>query len=311
MVENNGLPEPQPVEETSGQDSTWRTTDPPSPSQTSGTREEDRVCTDCSVPFTAVIEERMLLGRPFTLGDRQTCPECRQRTQEEDERQEEARLAEEVAGIREDFRRRSGLPIRFWHSTFDAWPGLEWPETRAMQSVRKWIRELPERPVGYPSLILHSPEPGHGMSTLAACAINYLIDTWPIDPRQPIMPVRYETGPGLGLRVRDTYSIRPGEESWRETEADVYATLRGVKLLVLDDVGDSEKEPRSEHTRRVYFHLLDLRYRDNLPLLIITNSDGEDLKSHIGAFAYDRLSEMSGRIVRVAGQTRAQRRKRS
>jgi DNA replication protein DnaC len=303
MVENNGQPEQ--VEERSGPGSTWRTTDPPSPSR----REEDRDCSDCGAPFTAVIEEVPLLGRTMTLGDRSTCPACRQKAQEEDEREERERQVEEIAGIREDFRRRSGLPIRFWHSTFDAWPGLEWPETRAMQSVRKWIRELPERPVGYPSLILHSPEPGHGMSTLAGCAINYLIDTWPIDPRQPVLPVRYETGPGLGLRVRTSYNIRPGED-WRETEGEVYDSLRGMKLLVLDDVGDSEKEPRSEHTRRVYFHLLDLRYRDNLPLLIITNSDGDDLRSHIGAFAYDRLSEMSGRIVRVAGQTRAQRRKR-
>lgn len=300
MVENNGQPETGP-ETGAGFRLMHPRTRPPE------RREEERVCTSCSTPFTAVIEFRTIAGREMTFGDRSACPPCREKQLEEEELEAERGREEEIALIRESLRRRAGVPQKFWDLTFDKWvEEREWKQTRAFKTVRRWVRDLPDPPLGYPSLILHSPK-GHGKSALVACAMNYLVDTWPVDPRSPVLPVRYETGPSLGLRVRATYNMREGDVQWRETEAEVYDSLRGVKLLVLDDVGDSEKEPKSAHTKRVYFHLIDLRYRDDLPVLLCTNSIGQELESMIGEYAYDRLLEMAERVVTVAGFTRAQR----
>ena len=251
-----------------------------------------------------------MVGHDFTLGDWDECADCREDRRQAEEHQAEEARQEEIAAVREDFRRRAGLPGHFWTQTFDSWL-LEkgWKETRVFQAVRRWARNMPDPPVGYPSLVLHSPKPGPGKTTLAACVINHLIGEWPVDPRQPVLPVRYETGPDLNQRVRATYNIRDGDVEWRETEWEVYNSLRGVKLLVLDDVGDPRKEPRSDHTQRVYFHLIDLRYRDDLPILLCTNSDGPELEALIGPYAYDRIVEMAGRVIKVSGHSRAQRRK--
>ena len=170
--------------------------------------------------------------------------------------------------------------------------------------MRKWATEFPEDPRGYPSLILYSSAPGPGKTTLAACVINHLIDRWNGDPdNRPALPVRYETGPSLNLRVRGTYNSRPDDGPWRETEAEVYVSLKGVKLLVLDDVGDPDKEAPTEHTRRVYFHVIDQRYCEPLPVLLVTNSQEKQLEAVMGKYNVDRVIGMAGMVLTVSGKT--------
>ncbi len=268
-------------------------------------REESRKCSACGAEFTVHLKTRNFMGRPYIWGDWQECAPClaAREAQEEEEQARNVLLA-----VRQDFRRRCGLPRKYLPETFAAWEERGWTRSRAFHQVRRWAQSFPEIPAGYPSLILHSEMPGTGKTTLAACAINALIHRWEGGPDHPVLPVLYETGPSLNIRVRATYNIRPDEAPWRETEREMYQSLRWVDLLVLDDVGDPDKEHASDHTRRLYFHIIDQRYGDGLPVLLVTNSQGEELEKIMGKYAVDRLAEMAGgQIITVAGKTRQQR----
>jgi len=268
-------------------------------------REESRECSSCGAEFTARLKTGNIMGRPYIYGDWHECAPCLA-AREVQEEEEQARNV--LMAVRQDFRRRCGLPGKYLPETFAAWEERGWPRSRAFHQVRRWAQSFPEIPAGYPSLILHSEMPGTGKTTLAACAINALINRWEGGPDRPVLPVLYETGPSLNIRVRATYNIRPDEAPWRETEAEMYRSLCWVGLLVLDDVGDPDKEPASDHTRRIYFHIIDKRYGDGLPVLLVTNSQGEELKKIMGKYAVDRLAEMAGgQIITVAGKTRQQR----
>ncbi|KKL74491.1 hypothetical protein LCGC14_2064350 [marine sediment metagenome] len=248
------------------------------------------------------------MGRPYVYGDWHECVPCRAAREEQEAQEAEEQARNAILAARQDLRRRCGLPRKYWHETFAAWEERGWPRSRAFHKVRRWAQEFPSIPAGYPSLILHSELPGTGKTTLAACAINALINRWEGGPDHPVLPVLYETGPSLNIRVRSTYNIRPDEAPWRETEREMYRNLCWVNLLVLDDVGDPDKEPASDHTRRLYFHIINQRYNDGLPVLLVTNSGGEELEKIMGKYAVDRLSEMTGGdIITVDGKTRKQR----
>jgi len=272
------------------------------------TGEESRTCKSCGAEFNLRLVTRSLLGRAMVFGDRQECPSCRSAREDGETReaQVQARLAR--LGAQEDFRRRSGLPRRYWPETFARWEERGWPRSRAYLEARRWVEELPDNPAGYRSLILYSRLPGVGKTTLAACVVNALIGRWEGGAERAVLPVRYETGPSLNIRVRATYDVRPDQAPWRETEAEMYRSLRGVRLLVLDDVGDPDKEPPSDHTRRLYFHVVDQRYGDGLPVLLVTNSQGRELEQVMGRYTVDRLYEMAeGKTFTLLGKTRKQR----
>lgn len=271
-------------------------------------REEMRTCRTCGAEFTARLVRQQLLGRALVFGNRQECDPCLEAREKAETREAKAQAKLRCLKVREDFRRRSGLFSKYWQETFASWEERGWLRSRAYVQVRHWAEGFPESPMGYPSLILYSKVPGVGKTTLAACVVNSLINRWEGDPDRAVLPVRYETGPSLNIRIRATYDIRPDQAPRRETEEEVYRSLRGVSLLILDDVGDPDKEPPSEHTRRVYFQVIDQRYADGLPVLLITNSQGQELERVLGPYTLDRLAEMAGgSIITVSGKTRRQR----
>lgn len=266
-------------------------------------------CLNCNAEFEA--EVRMLMGRDVST---KCCSDCREAL-EEIHRQEEAdHLELGKQRIRDGWRRAAKIPPRFADETFARWEQRGWRRHTAYKTVRDWVEEFPADPVGYPSLVLYSEHPGHGKTTLAACVANHLIDRWDGNPElpYPVAPVRYETGPGLGIRIRASYNLNAQTDGleerdlFRETEASIYQGFNGPPLLILDDVGDSRKEPATDHTARVYFQIINQRYQANLPLLLITNSRGQTLVDFMGQYAVDRIHEMAGgKWLSVPGRTRA------
>ena len=177
--------------------------------------------------------------------------------------------------LRHRWRQKSGLPHNYWDKTFSTWKGKH----KAFESVKKWAEEFPmTRPFRYPSLFLYSASNGVGKSHLAASVANHLIERWQGNIEdEPACPVRYETGPSLLLRIRDSYEKVEGKKL--ETEADIYRSLRGTSLLIVDDIG---KEKTSAHTSQVYFHIIDQRYSDGLPVMFISNLSMPEIGAFLG-----------------------------
>jgi len=219
------------------------------------------------------------------------CPEC-SATQEDDES-----VRQEREGLQDALRKRwvkeCGLHPLYWDKTFESW------ETRRQLSEKvaiclSYADSFPvdSIPFKHPSLWLYSKKSGLGKTHMAAAVMHRIIIRWNGEPEGAACPVRYETGPSLQLRVRRSYNLLRDPDVWEETEADIYDALRGVPLLVLDDVGDTQKEPASDNSRRVYFHIIDQRYSDGLPVFLCSNVDMKGLEKVMGAATVDRLREM-------------------
>ncbi len=263
---------------------------------------EELECGTCGQKFTGEV-------RVFRFGTTERkvypreCPECKQKTEERErlEAEEENRL--KLVAQREKWRRSCGIPQWMVTKRFENF------ELALQKAAYKIATEYANglnlgKPIGYHSLILYSQENGVGKTHLVIAIANRAIDNWGGNPDCSACPIRFESGPGLIRRIRATYNIGLDAYHEREREEDIYNQLRGVRLLILDDVG---KENPSAHTREVYFYIIDERYKAGLPVVITSNLPLEgkpSLCDLMGPSTVDRLIGMTrGRIIELKGKS--------
>lgn len=99
----------------------------------------------------------------------------------------------------------------------------------------------------------------------------------------------YLTCAGLIRAVRATWS-RDSER----TEVDVLRELGTVALLVIDEVGVSGG---TDNEQALIFDVLDRRYRDMRPTILLTNLDKAGFKVFVGDRVYDRLTETARWVI--------------
>ena len=92
--------------------------------------------------------------------------------------------------------------------------------------------------------------------------------------------------------------LRAIRETWRrnseQSENAVIEKYRGTGLLILDEVGVSFG---SEAEKVQLFDVLDGRYRDMRPTVIVSNLNGNELKKALGPRLYDRLMHNGSDVV--------------
>jgi DNA replication protein DnaC len=263
-------------------------------------------CETCGSDFegevtTYYIGERERRVKPWE------CPACRERREAEEAAEREEWLKQARAEQRERWRRKCGIPAHLLErSTFDSFePGFQ---DKALKNCLKYAQGLNlDEPRGYRSLILYSPRPGVGKTHLMVAIANYAIDHWNGEPEvdrwgSPAArcPIRFEKGPGLVLRIRATYSIRE-KDNHHEREEDIYNQLKGVKLLLLDDVG---KEKPSDFTRQLYWSVIDERVTSGLPVVMTCRLPLDSLAELMGEDTVDRLYGMTrGQIETLTGES--------
>lgn len=263
------------------------------------TRVEELVCGSCQGRFQAEVTVYWLFGKERTVRPR-NCPQCRARADAEEARHRQEVLQLERVAARERWRRRCGIPEEFQIKTFSAFEKSCQP--RAFDAALNWADDFwDEGPRGYPSLVLYSAGPGVGKTHLMVSIANHVIQTWEGDPRDAVCPLRFESGPGLVRRIRATYDIRADDEM-HEREEHVYAELRGVRLLMLDDVG---KEAPSRHTQEVYWYIIDERVKSGLPVVVTSRlslAGRGSLEQLMGEDTVDRLVGMTrGQVIDMTG----------
>ena len=98
----------------------------------------------------------------------------------------------------------------------------------------------------------------------------------------------------IGLYITCMSLIRQVRATWRrdseKSEGDVLQMLGDVSLLVLDEVG---VQYGTDGEQTILFDILDRRYRDMQPTIILTNQDVKGLQEYIGERTFDRLREVS------------------
>lgn len=214
-------------------------------------------------------ESRNIIGRIWSR-----CPAC-QREQADDfaakaaeaERRHREARAQKLLG-------RAAIPARFIGRTFDNFEADTEGKRRALSVLRDYSDNFDEYARDGKGLIL-SGKPGTGKSHLAGAVLQAHIDR----------DVLYATCLDVIRMVRETWR----KDSDR-SERQVLASLIGLDLLVIDEMG---VQYGTEGEQNTMFDVLDGRYREMRPTILLTNQDAEGLKAYLGERTFDRLRETS------------------
>ena len=201
------------------------------------------------------------------------CPECRAEDAAREQAEREQRAAELAKADLEAKLEQVAIPVRFVGKTLDNFQAVTEPQKYALTVARDYLENFSQYTKKGEGLIL-SGMPGTGKSHLAGGILQGLL------PKQ------------VGLYTTCMNIIRAVRGTWRKdsehSESEVLGTYGSVPLLVVDEIG---VQYGTDGEQTILFDVLDARYRNMKPTILLTNQDRAGLKQFIGERAYDRLTE--------------------
>lgn len=208
------------------------------------------------------------------------CPACEEeRTRRKlEEQQEEARANQEsTIGI---ILERSGIPPRFKNRTFDAFRPADEKQAHVLKVCRTYAEKFENRLANGGGLVLCGL-PGTGKTHLACAIANQIAYTGRTSLFLSVMQcVR---------RVKQTY-----RKDSEQTESDAIASFYRPDLLILDEVG---VQFGSETEKLVLFEIINGRYEQMRPTVLISNLTMSELGAFIGERVLDRMKEGGGAVL--------------
>ena len=209
------------------------------------------------------------------------CPQCNEEIAEEEERLRKSyeMLVQSDPGVEDRLRAmmmdESGVPPRYRSARLKDWQG----KNPAMQEVGKTLQTYVERfdiALEQGKSLIFVGNPGAG-KTYAACAVvNEII-------YKRDHSALYTTTQDYLVRLRACYNADA-----EEREMDVFNTYVAPSLLVLDEVG---RHKDSKHASDSLFALLDRRYREVRPTILVSNMSKDELKEYLGEALVSRLRQ--------------------
>lgn len=175
---------------------------------------------------------------------------------------------------------RAAIPPRFAARTFDSYVAFDPRQKQALEVARAYAEGFEEVLVAGRSLVFCGA-PGTGKTHLACAVLNEVV-------RKGRLGL-YATVAAAVRRVKDTWS-----KGSAETEREAIASFVVPDLLVLDEVG---VQFGSEAERLILFEIINGRYEQVRPTLVLSNLDVKGVEENLGYRAVDRLREGGGRVV--------------
>ena len=167
----------------------------------------------------------------------------------------------------------AAIPRRFLGRSFDNFH----TETDAQRAVLAVMRDYAENFAENEKLgkgLVLAGGPGAGKTHLTSAVQQFLM---------PAASSLYVTALGVIRAVRNTW-----RKDSERSETEVLAMLGSVQLLVLDEVG---VQYGTDGEQTILFDVIDKRYRDMRPTIVLTNQGKRGLKEFIGERSFDRIAE--------------------
>ena len=176
------------------------------------------------------------------------------------------------------------IPPRFQSCSLDTWSaGNSQPKLSAWHAATGYVDAFSENyAVGRSMMLLG--QVGTGKTHLATGILQQVIRHY---AGQGLAGL-YTTAGGIIRSVKDTFGNR------EHTESQVYADLIAPHLLVIDEVG---VQHGTDFERTVLFEVINGRYEQVKPTIVISNLGMADLRNCLGDRAVDRLRDKSGLVV--------------
>lgn len=214
-----------------------------------------------------LFESRNIVGRVWSK-----CPACSQieadkRKAEEDAERQQAREAR-----KRQLLGRAAIPERFIGRNFGNFVADTPEKLAAASAVRDYSENFEVQAARGRGLILIG-KPGTGKSHLASAVLQAHLGR----------DVLYATCLDLIRMVRETW-----RKDSQQSERQVLNFLGNLDLLAIDEMG---VQYGTDGEQTVMFDILDARYRNMKPTILLTNQNPEGLKAYLGERTYDRLRE--------------------
>lgn len=196
---------------------------------------------------------------------------CECRSAAYDKRESEDRQREELLRIRE-LKRQSLMDVRLHEATFEHFKTTSENE-RNLKLCERFAYNFDEMLEKAQGLLFFGPV-GTGKTFAAACIANYLLDK-----KLTVVMTSF-------IKLIDTM------QSFHTDEGDFIRKLNRAKLLILDDFGT---ERGTDFALEKVFHIVDSRYRSELPTIFTTNRSLNEMKQEMNPRLvpiYDRIFEM-------------------
>jgi DNA replication protein DnaC len=212
-------------------------------------------------------------GRTFYTG----CPECESENKAKKERE-----------LKEMERKRylctlamAGVSKRFINASFDGYQPESERAAKVLKAVMSYKDQFQKIKETGTSLIMCG-RPGTGKTHLANAMVISLLNQG--------VSALYTTSFRVMARIKATYS----KYDATETESGVIKDLTTKDLLIIDEVG---VQFGSEAEKVLFYQIINGRYDNVLPTVLISNLTKQELERFIGERCFDRLKEGSGAVL--------------
>ncbi len=225
---------------------------------------------DYEVRYLKVFNSKAMVSR--------YCPLCANEEKQAEENENKRKSEQASTERRNENLIKAGVSKRNLGKTFDSFALNNEGQHKALEACKQFVGDVSNsRPANNMFLI---GSVGTGKTHLASSLIQELYDTKRV------------------RMIRVIELIRILKETWQRgsenTERDVISFFGELDVLVLDEVGI---QFGSETERMFMFDIINTRYDNMLPTILISNLDINNLKEILGEQAVDRLREDGGKVL--------------
>lgn len=220
------------------------------------------------------------------------CPVCAKERQAASEEMAMEQWVKDRTKARAEYALRvAQVPMRMGNASFDSFrielgdgPDAQQVVDRmldARRTVNQFAQKVATSTSGGQCLVMIG-KPGTGKTHLACSTIRYVAE-------RGGCASRYVSIDEIVSRVYATYGSNNDQN-----EHEVISEFSSVALLVIDEIGSSQQ---SDARSRILFSIMNNRYNDCLPTILIGNVDFAEIKSMFGDRLFDRLMEIGKSVV--------------
>ena len=211
----------------------------------------------------------------------QKCPECARLKKIEDDKQEKRNTAwKETEKIKTLFG-NADIPPRFKSKSFDDY-NVTCAEGKTAFGICKGYAESFDKRLEAGGGLVLCGMPGTGKTHLAASIANHVIKEYK-------RSVIFISVISAMRKVKSTYS-----KTSEMTESEAIDSFTRPDLLILDEVG---VQFGSEAEKMILFEIINIRYQNMKPTILISNLPHKELNDYIGERVSDRMIEGGGAII--------------